>query len=189
MINVVIFGPPGAGKGTQSEKIIEKYGFKHISTGDLLRKEIASGSELGKKISERIDKGKLVSDELITDILINELDRIGKVPGVIFDGFPRTVSQAEDLDRILADRDTGVSVMLDLEVDEEELIKRLLHRAKVEGRADDTIDVIKNRLKIYHKKTEPVIDYYKKEGKFRKIDGSGTVGDIFARIDNVLKAL
>ena len=189
MINVVIFGPPGAGKGTQSEKIIEKYGFKHISTGDLLRKEIASGSKLGNKIKEKIDRGKFVSDELITDILINELDRIGKVPGMIFDGYPRTVNQAKDLDRILADRGAEVSVMLDLEVDEDELVKRLLHRAKVEGRADDTIDVIKKRLKVYHKKTEPVIDYYKKEGKFKQIDGSGTVDDIFARIDAVLKAL
>ena len=189
MINVVIFGPPGAGKGTQSEKIIEKYGLNHISTGDLLRQEIASGSELGERIKAKIDKGKLISDELITDILINELDSMGDVPGVIFDGFPRTVNQAEGLDKILADRNTEVSIMIDLEVEEDELIKRLLYRAEVAGRADDTIDVIKKRLKVYHKKTEPVIDFYKKEGKFKKIDGSGSVDEIFARIDVVLKEL
>ncbi len=190
MLNVVIFGPPGAGKGTQSKKIIEKYGLKHISTGDLLRNEIASGSELGERIKAKIDKGKLISDEIITDILVNEIDKMGKdIPGIIFDGFPRTLNQAEMLYNLLEERGMEVKVMIDLEVDEEELIKRLLYRAKVAGRSDDTIDVIKKRLKVYHKKTEPVIDFYKKKGKFRKIDGSGSIDEIFARIDKVLSEL
>ena len=189
MLNIVIFGPPGSGKGTQSKKIIEKYGLKHISTGNLLREEIASGSELGNRIKEKIDKGKLISDELITDILNNELDKIGEVPGVIFDGYPRTVNQAEILDDILAGRGTEVSIMINLEVDEEELIERLLKRAEIMGRADDTIDVIKKRLEVYHKKTEPVIDFYKEKGIFRGIDGSGSIEDIFARIDMVLQEL
>ena len=189
MINVVIFGPPGAGKGTQSKKIIEKYGLKHVSTGELLRAEIASGSELGERIKAIIDKGKLISDELITDILTNELENLGDVPGVIFDGYPRTVNQAEILDRILADWGTEVSVMIDLEVEEEELVKRLLKRAEIMGRSDDTIDVIKKRLQVYHKKTEPVIDYYKKTGKYKEIDGSGTIDEIFARIEKVLQDL
>ena len=185
----MIFGPPGAGKGTQSKKIIEKYGLKHISTGELLRAEIASGSELGERIKAIIDKGKLISDELITDILTNELENLGDVPGVIFDGYPRTVNQAEILDRILADWGTEVSVMIDLEVEEEELVKRLLKRAEIMGRSDDTIDVIKKRLQVYHKKTEPVIDYYKKTGKYKGIEGSGTIDEIFARIDKVLQDL
>jgi len=190
MLNVVIFGPPGAGKGTQSKKIIEKYGLRHISTGDLLRNEIASGSELGIRIKAKINKGKLISDEIITDILINEIDNLGKdIPGIIFDGFPRTLEQAEMLYNLLEERGMEVKVMLDLEVDEEELIKRLLYRAKIAGRSDDTIDVIKKRLKVYHKKTEPVIDFYKKKGKFRKIDGSGSIDEIFARIDKVLSEL
>ncbi len=190
MLNVVIFGPPGAGKGTQSKKIIEKYGLKHISTGDLLRNEIASGSELGERIKAKIDKGKLISDEIITDILVNEIDKMGKdIPGIIFDGFPRTLNQAEMLYNLLEERGMEVKVMIDLEVDEEELIKRLLYRAKVAGRSDDPIDVIKKRLKVYHKKTEPVIDFYKKKGKFRKIDGSGSIDEIFARIDKVLSEL
>ena len=190
MLNVVIFGPPGAGKGTQSKKIIEKYGLKHISTGDLLRNEIASGSELGERIKAKIDKGKLISDEIITDILVNEIDKMGKdIPGIIFDGFPRTLDQAEILYRLLEERGMEVSVMINLEVDEEELIKRLLYRAKIAGRPDDNIDVIKKRLKVYHKKTEPVIDFYKKKGKFRKIDGSGSIDEIFARIDKVLSEL
>ena len=190
MLNVVIFGPPGAGKGTQSKKIIEKYGLRHISTGDLLRNEIASGSELGIRIKAKINKGKLISDEIITDILINEIDNLGKdIPGIIFDGFPRTLEQAEMLYNLLEERGMEVKVMIDLEVDEEELIKRLLYRAKIAGRSDDTIDVIKKRLKVYHKKTEPVIDFYKKKGKFRKIDGSGSIDEIFARIDKVLSEL
>ncbi len=189
MINVVIFGPPGAGKGTQSKKIIEKYGLKHISTGELLRAEIASGSELGERIKAIIDKGKLISDELITDILTKELENLGNVPGVIFDGYPRTVNQAEILDRILAEWGTEVSVMFDLEVEEEELVKRLLKRAEIMGRSDDTIDVIKKRLQVYHKKTEPVIDYYKETGKYKEIDGSGTIDEIFSRIDKVLQDL
>ncbi len=190
MLNVVIFGPPGAGKGTQSKKIIEKYGLKHISTGDLLREEIASGSELGNKIKAKIDKGKLISDKIITDILIGVLDNLGKdVPGIIFDGFPRTLNQAEMLYKILEERGTEVSVMIDLEVEEEELIKRLLYRAEISGRSDDNIDVIKKRLEVYHKKTEPVIDFYKKKGKFRKVDGSGSIDEIFARIDKILSEL
>ncbi len=189
MVNVVIFGPPGSGKGTQSQMIIEKYGYTHISTGELLRHEITSGSELGHHVKDIIGRGELVSDHLIIDILERELDRLGDVPGIIFDGFPRTLNQARELKKILNARGTAVSVMLSLEVAHDELIKRLMLRKSVSGRSDDNILVIEKRLQVYHEMTAPVDEFYKNMDKLCVIDGSGTVDEIFNQIDTVLKNL
>jgi len=189
MVNIVIFGPPGSGKGTQSEKIIGKYGFAHISTGDLLRSETASGSELGNKVKSIMEKGELVSDNLIIDVMESALNRLGDVPGVIFDGFPRTVNQAAELKKMLNSRGTEVSAMLSLEVDHDELVNRLLLRKEQTGRSDDNLETIENRIKVYHDQTAPVMDFYKKEGKFHAIDGTGSIDEIFERIDKVLKDL
>ena len=189
MVNVVIFGPPGSGKGTQSQKIIEKYGYTHISTGELLRHEISTGSDLGHEVKDIIGGGDLVSDHLIIDVLEVELNRLGDVPGIIFDGFPRTINQAEELNKILKARGTAVSVMLSLEVEHDELIKRLLARKAVSGRQDDTMAVIEKRLKVYSERTSPLVKFYREEGKLRVIDGSGSVDDTFNQIDTVLRDL
>ena len=189
MINVVIFGPPGSGKGTQSQKIIEKYGYTHISTGELLRHEISTGSALGHEVKDIIGGGDLVSDHLIINVLEKELNRLGDVPGIIFDGFPRTINQAEELNEILKARGTAVSVMLSLEVKHDELIKRLLARKAVSGRQDDTMVVIEKRLEVYSERTSPLVKFYSEEGKLRVIDGSGTVDDTFNQIDTVLRNL
>ena len=187
MVNIVIFGPPGSGKGTQSQKIIEKYGYTHISTGELLRKEITTGSELGHQVKDIIGRGDLVSDNLIIDILEKEFNRLSDVPGIIFDGFPRTTNQAQELKKILNKRGTAVSVMLSLEVEHDELIKRLLARKAISGRQDDNMAVIENRLEVYAERTAPVVEFYRKAGKLSIIDGSGSVDDIFTQIDNVLQ--
>jgi len=189
MVNVVIFGPPGSGKGTQSQKIIEKYGYTHISTGELLRHEISTGSDLGHEVKDIIGGGDLVSDHLIIDVLEIELSRLGDIPGIIFDGFPRTINQAEELNKILKARGTAVSVMLSLEVEHDELIKRLLARKAVSGRQDDTMTVIEKRLKVYSERTSPLVKFYREEGKLRVIDGSGSVDDTFNQIDTVLRDL
>jgi len=189
MVNVVIFGPPGSGKGTQSQKIIEKYGYTHISTGELLRHEISTGSDLGHEVKDIIGGGDLVSDHLIIDVLEVELNRLGDVPGIIFDGFPRTINQAEELNKILKARGAAVSVMLSLEVEHDELIKRLLARKAVSGRQDDTMAVIEKRLKVYSERTSPLVKFYREEGKLRVIDGSGSVDDTFNQIDTVLRDL
>ncbi len=182
MKNIVIFGAPGSGKGTQSDKIVEKYGFKHISTGDVLRDEIKNGTELGKTAKEYIDNGQLIPDSLMIDILASVYDSFGKVEGVIFDGFPRTIPQAEALKSMLAERNTEVSVMLDLEVPEEELMDRLIKRGQISGRADDNEETIKKRLTVYHNQTSPLIDWYKADGKYTYIKGTGALDTIFADI-------
>ncbi len=183
MKNIVIFGAPGAGKGTQSDKMIEKYGFGHISTGDVLRAEIKNGTELGKTAKGYIDNGQLIPDELMIDILASVYDSFGKEhKGVIFDGFPRTIPQAEALKKMLAERGQDVSVMLDLEVPEDELMVRLIKRGKDSGRADDNEETIKKRLTVYHSQTAPLIDWYKNEKKYQHINGLGTMEGIFAEI-------
>ncbi len=189
MINIVIFGPPGSGKGTQSQNVIEKYGFTHISTGELLRHEISTGSKLGHQVKDIIGSGDLVSDYLIIDILEKELDRLGDVPGIIFDGFPRTLNQAQELKTILNARGTAVSVMLSLEVEHDDLIKRLLARKSVSDRQDDNMIVIEKRLEVYQQRTAPVVEFYRNAGKLSIIDGSGSVDEIFNQIDTVLKNL
>ena len=182
MLNIVIFGAPGSGKGTQSERIVEKYGINHISTGDVLRAEIKNGTELGKTAKGYIDQGQLIPDELIIDILASVFDSFKDSKGVIFDGFPRTIAQAEALKKMLAERGQDVSVMLDLEVPEDELMVRLIKRGKDSGRADDNEETIKKRLHVYHSQTSPLIDWYKNEKKYQHINGLGTMDGIFADI-------
>ena len=182
MLNIVIFGAPGSGKGTQSERIVEKYGINHISTGDVLRAEIKNGTELGKTAKGYIDQGQLIPDELMIDILASVFDSFKDSKGVIFDGFPRTIAQAEALKKMLAERGQDVSVMLDLEVPEDELMVRLIKRGKDSGRADDNEETIKKRLHVYHSQTAPLIDWYKNEEKYQHINGLGTMEGIFAEI-------
>lgn len=182
MLNIVIFGAPGSGKGTQSERIVEKYGINYISTGDVLRAEIKNGTELGKTAKGYIDQGQLIPDELMIDILASVFDSFKDSKGVIFDGFPRTIAQAEALKKMLAERGQDVSVMLDLEVPEDELMVRLIKRGKDSGRADDNEETIKKRLHVYHSQTSPLIDWYKNEKKYQHINGLGTMDGIFADI-------
>ena len=189
MLNIVIFGAPGSGKGTQSERIVEKFGINHISTGDVLRTEIKNGTELGKTAKEYIDQGHLIPDELMIDILANVFDSFKDSKGVIFDGFPRTIPQAEALKEMLTERGQSVSVMVDLDVPEEELITRLVKRGKQSGRADDNLETIKKRLIVYNTQTSPLKDYYKKEGKYQHIDGQGTMDEIFSDIVKTVENL
>lgn len=178
MLNIVIFGAPGSGKGTQSERIVEKFNLHHISTGEVLREEISKGTELGKIAKGYIDQGQLIPDSLMIDILVDVLDSFKNSKGVVFDGFPRTISQAEELKRVLAERGQEVTIMLDLKVPEEELIKRLIQRGKDSGRADDNEETIKKRLEVYHTLTSPLIDWYKNEGKYHPIHGLGKLEQI-----------
>ena len=189
MLNIVIFGAPGSGKGTQSERIVTKYGINHISTGDVLRAEIKNGTELGKTAKGYIDQGQLIPDSLMIDILASVLDSFEDCKGVIFDGFPRTIAQAEALKKMLAERNQEVSVMLDLEVPKDELMTRLIKRGQESGRADDNEETIKKRLNVYHSQTAPLIDWYKQEGKYSHINGLGELEriteDICQAIDKV----
>jgi len=179
-LNIVLFGPPGAGKGTQSAMLIEKYKLIHLSTGDILRGEIAAGTTLGLEAKGIIDKGLLVPVTVVIGMIENKLDNNTDSKGFIFDGFPRTVAQARALDKLLADRSTGITVMLALEVDDEELMKRLLSRGKMSGRTDDQDPtIIENRIKEYNNKTAPLKDYYREQNKLRVINGVGSIDDIF----------
>ena len=189
MLNIVIFGAPGSGKGTQSERIVEKYGINHISTGDVLRAEIKNGTELGKTAKGYIDQGQLIPDELMIDILASVFDSFKDSKGVIFDGFPRTIAQAEALKKMLAERGQDVSVMVDLEVPEDELMVRLIKRGKDSGRADDNEETIKKRLHVYHSQTAPLIDWYKNEKKYQHINGLGTMEGLFAEICEAIDKL
>ena len=186
MLNIALFGPPGAGKGTQSKYLIEKYNLTYISTGDILRKEIAEGSDLGNKAKDIIAKGGLVSDDLIVQIIEKRIQSENK-DGILFDGFPRTVVQAYILDGLLLKLNTSLSFMLSLEVPEEELISRLVERGKSSGRSDDNLDVIQKRLKEYNDKTLPLIDFYKDRGKYISIDGVGNISDITGRLNDAIE--
>ncbi|MCD7916017.1 MAG: adenylate kinase [Tannerellaceae bacterium] len=189
MLNIVIFGAPGSGKGTQSERIIQEFGLDHISTGDVLRAEIKGGTELGRIASKYIEKGQLVPDELIIDMLAKVLDSKENSKGVIFDGFPRTIPQAKALKKMLNERNTDVTVMLNLQVEDEELINRLLERGKVSGRSDDNLETIQSRLKVYHTQTAPLAEYYIQEGKHAAIKGVGTIEEIFASIKEAVNSV
>ena len=182
MLNIVIFGPPGSGKGTQSENLIKKYNLAHISTGDLLRKEISTNTQLGALAKSHMDKGELVPDDVIIGMIDSYLDRMGNVNGVIFDGYPRTVAQAQALKELLASYKTSVAVCLNLEVPNDELMTRLIERGKTSGRSDDNEETIKARLDVYDKQTKPVLDFYKKEGVAVNIKGVGSIDAIFADI-------
>ena len=188
MLNIVIFGAPGSGKGTQSDKLIEHYNLFHISTGDVLRDNIRRGTELGQIAKGFIDQGQLVPDELIIDILAQVLDENKEQAseGVIFDGFPRTIPQAEALEHLLAERGTQVDAVVGLEVPEEELIKRILLRGKMSGRSDDNEDTARKRLETYHNQTSPLKAYYQEQGKYRAINGMGTIDGIFELIKEAL---
>ena len=188
MKNIVIFGAPGSGKGTQSDKIIAEFGVAHISTGDVLRAEIKADTELGRLAASYINKGNLVPDEVIIGILASVLDTKGKdIPGVIFDGFPRTIAQAEALDVMLKERGEEVSVVIGLEVEDEELISRIVARGKTSGRADDNAETAKKRLENYYNQTLPLKDYYVKQGKYASINGMGSIDDIYSNISEVIK--
>ena len=189
MLNIVILGAPGSGKGTQSDLMIKEFGLEHISTGDIMRAEIKNGTELGKIAATYINRGQLVPDELTINSLSNVLDHLGNPKGVIFDGFPRTVKQAEALKGMLNNRGEDVSGAIELKVDEDELVKRLLERGKLSGRPDDNRETILQRLDVYHSQTIPVAGYYTGEGKHYPIRGTGTVEEIFERIKKVCQTL
>lgn len=185
MLNLVIFGAPGSGKGTQSERLIDEYGLYHISTGDVLRKHISDKTELGKIADSYISKGQLIPDELMIEILADILDNNPEAEkGVIFDGFPRTIAQAEALNELLHKRGAKVSAVLGLEVDDDELVDRLVKRGKDSGRSDDNPETIKKRLDVYHSTTSPLREFYQKVGTYHPIKGTGSVEDIFEDIKN-----
>lgn len=190
MLNIALFGPPGSGKGTQSEKIIEKYKLAYISTGNLLRAEIAEGSDLGKCAKSTMDAGNLVPDELIVQILEKKIKNLGEdVKGILFDGFPRNLVQAYIITGLLAKLNTELTAMINLEVPESELMERMLKRAAVEGRSDDNPETIKNRFVQYEAKTKPVADFYTEMDKCYNVDGLGSIDDIFDRISEVINKL
>ncbi|QCR25232.1 adenylate kinase [Pontibacter sp. SGAir0037] len=190
MLNIVLFGPPGAGKGTQSQKLIDKYNLVHLSTGDLLRSEIAAGTELGMKAKSLMDNGILVPDEVVIGMIANKLKEHNDAEGFIFDGFPRTVPQAQGLDKLLLEHDTEISGMLALEVDDEELTKRLLLRGETSGRPDDqNEELIRKRVQEYNTKTAPVADYYAGQSKFFAVDGIGEIDAIFKQLCHYIDAL
>ncbi|MBR1871929.1 MAG: adenylate kinase [Bacteroidales bacterium] len=179
----ILFGPPGAGKGTQAAAMVEKFNLCHTSTGELLRKEIAEGSPLGIKAKELIDKGLLVPDEVVQGMIGNRFDTIGGVDGFLLDGFPRTIAQAEALDGMLASRGGEVTAVVSLMIPDEMIFERIRHRAAIEGRKDDASDeTIANRIRTYHDKTEPLVDFYKKAGKYVEIDGTGTIEEVRDKI-------
>lgn len=187
MLYLILFGAPGSGKGTQSDLLVDKYKLTHLSTGDLLRKEIASGSELGKTINEYISKGNLIPDEMMISMLSSHIDNTPATAGFILDGFPRTVAQAEALQNMLEQREGAQTILVDLEVDKDELINRLLKRGETSGRSDDNLETIQKRLEVYETKTKPVNDYYKAKGLHARIDGMGTIEEIFQRIVKALE--
>jgi adenylate kinase len=183
MLNLVLFGPPGSGKGTQSARLIEKYKLTHFSTGDILRGEIAAQTPLGIEARKRMDKGELVTDDIVISMISHKIDQNAGAKGFIFDGFPRTTAQAEALDKLLTDKGTSITEMLSLEVDKQELVNRLLNRGKESGRADDqNISVIENRIAVYDRETAVVTDYYKKQGKLKAIHGVGSIDEIFSSL-------
>ena len=190
MINLVLFGPPGSGKGTQAEKLKEKYDLLHISTGDLFRFNMKNDTPLGQKAKSYISKGELVPDSVTIDMLKARVDETPDVKGYIFDGFPRNINQSEHLDKILTERNSEVHALLMLEVDEEEIVKRILNRGKTSGRADDNDEeIIRNRFSVYQEETAPVFDYYDKENKSHKIAGQGGIEDVFERLCKVIDKL
>ena len=187
MVNIVLFGPPGSGKGTQAAKLVEKYGLLHISTGDLFRYEMGNDTPLGLKAKEYMSKGQLVPDEVTIGMLKNKVMANLDVKGYILDGFPRTIPQAEALDQLMNELDKEISGLIALDVDDEELVKRLLNRGLTSGRADDNNEeVIRKRIKVYNDETAPVFDFYEKQGKSTKVEGIGTIDEIFDRLCGVI---
>ncbi len=186
MANIVIFGPPGSGKGTQSQRIKEKYNLAHISTGEMLRDRIERGTELGKLADSYISKGNLVPDEVIVSMLEKEMEKAEAAGGIILDGFPRTVRQAEALDKMLKRRGSEISHVIGLEVPDEMVTERLLKRGEESGRSDDNAEAIKQRLEVYHNTTVPVKEYYSRQGLYRPVDGSKEIEEIFRQINDLM---
>jgi len=183
MLNIVLFGPPGAGKGTQSEKVLEKYNLVHLSTGDLFRLHLNNETALGLEAKKYMNKGDLVPDEIVIDMVEDKINKSSNVIGFVFDGFPRTINQATALDNMLEKKNIPIKQMIALKVDEKELIKRIKNRAKTSGREDDkSIDKINNRIQVYNQETKPVAEYYKKHDKYSEVDGIGEIDEIFLKL-------
>lgn len=189
MMNIILFGPPGSGKGTQAKNLVEKYELLHISTGDLFRYEIGNSTELGVLAKSYMSKGELVPDHVTIGMLKNKVNANPDVKGYIFDGFPRNVNQSEALDAFLAEKGESVNVLLQLDVDDEEIVKRILNRGKTSGRSDDNDEsIIRNRIAVFSEETAPVYDYYDKVGKSTRINGIGSLDEIFARLSSAIEA-
>ena len=190
MLNLILFGPPGSGKGTQADKLVEKYNLLHVSTGDLFRNEMKNDTPLGKRAKEIMSRGELVPDDVTVGMLKNRLEEVPDAKGYILDGFPRTIAQAEALDTLLAERGTAVSGLVALEVPDEEIIARILNRGKTSGRPDDNDpSIIRNRIDVYRQETSPVFDYYDQNDKSHAVDGVGSIDEIFGRLCDVIDAL
>jgi adenylate kinase len=190
MVNFLIFGPPGSGKGTQSVRLAEKFNLLHLSTGDMLRAEITAGTELGKKMSLIMSKGELVPDAVVIEMIAHKIDNSKGSAGFLFDGFPRTVAQTVSLEKMLNERGMKIDQMLVLDVDHDELVKRLIARAELSGRPDDKDPaVIENRIDVYKEKTEPIINYCNQKGLYQPVNGMGTIDDIFKRLSDHMKKL
>lgn len=188
-MRLILFGPPGAGKGTQAKKIAESYGTAHVSTGDMLRAAVKNKTELGELAKSYMDKGELVPDGVVIGIIKDRINEADAIDGFMLDGFPRTVPQAEALSEMLSSEGESIDAVVSIEVDDEEIISRILERQKIEGRQDDTEDVVRNRLNVYRNQTEPLKSYYDEEGVLYEIDGIGTIDEVFGRIDKVLASL
>ncbi len=190
MVNSLIFGPPGSGNGIQSVRLAEKFNLIHLSTGDMLRAEITAGTELGKKMSLIMSKGELVPDEVVIEMIAYKIDNSKGSAGFLFDGFPRTVAQTVSLEKMLNERDMKIDQMLVLDVDHDELVKRLIARAELSGRPDDKDPaVIENRIEVYREKTEPIINYCNEKGIYQPVNGMGTIDDIFKRLSDYMKKM
>jgi len=189
MLNLILFGPPGSGKGTQAKKLEEKFNLIHISTGDLFRYEIGNGTPLGLKAKKYMDDGHLVPDEVTIGMLKNKVEKHPEAAGFIFDGFPRTVPQAEALDAFLAEKDTTIASLLMLNVDDDEIVARILNRGKTSGRSDDNDEsIIRNRIKVFNDQTAPIFDHYEMFGKSQHIEGVGSIDEIFERLSDAINA-
>jgi len=190
MVNILIFGPPGSGKGTQSVKLAEKFSLLHLSTGDMLRAEIAGGTDLGKRMSSIMSRGELVPDDVVIEMIAHKIDHSTGNAGFLFDGFPRTVGQTIALEEMLNERGMKIDSMLLLDVDHDELVKRLVGRAELSDRPDDKNPVvIENRIEVYREKTEPIINYCREKGLYQPVNGMGTIEEIFERLSDKLKRL
>ena len=190
MVNILIFGPPGSGKGTQSVRLAEKFNLLHLSTGDMLRAEIAAGTELGKKMSAIMSKGELVPDEVVIEMIAVKIDSVKDKAGFLFDGFPRTVAQTIALEKMLNEREMKIDSMLVLDVDYDELVRRMIARAELSDRPDDKDPaVVKNRIDVYREKTEPIIDFCKEKGLYQPVNGVGSIDDIFGRLSDLISKI
>ena len=190
MLNIVLFGAPGAGKGTQAVMLAEKHNLVHLSTGDILRKELSAGTELGKQAQAFMEKGEFVPDEVVIGMIRVQIEQNPDATGFIFDGFPRTTAQAEALDKMLSEKGLEITSMIALEVEHEELVNRLMKRGESSGRADDqSLDVISNRIDVYHQKTKPLIGYYHAQEKYSPINGVGDITEIFDRLSQFVEGL